>query len=83
MPELISVVNAMTETDFEDKKFFAKLEGIDIEGGSSNQKTFEDIRRESLGDDPKTNDIVNLKGSLAKQTGFGIGQGLEYEVWDK
>ena len=83
MPELISVVNAMTEKDFEDKKFFAQIEGIDIDSGSSNGKTFEDIRREALGDDPTTNDIVNLKGKLAKETGFGVDQGLMYEVWDK
>jgi len=83
MPELISVVNAMTEKDFEDKKFFAQIEGIDIDSGSSNGKTFEDIRREALGDDPTTNDIINLKGKLAKETGFGVDQGLMYEVWDK
>lgn len=61
----------------------AALQGVDLdEESGSKAKTFEDIRREALGDDPATNDIANLKGSLAKEAGFGIGQGLTYEVWD-
>ena len=52
------------------------------ENNSSGAKTFEDIRREALGDDPATNDVANLKGSLARQEGFGVGQGLMYEEWD-
>lgn len=61
----------------------AALQGVDLDENSGSQaKTFEDIRREALGDDPAINDITNLKGSLAKEAGFGIGLGLTYEVWD-
>ena len=69
--------------DYEDKKFLAALQGVDLdENSGSGAKTFDDIRREALGDDPRTNDIANLKGSLAKQEGFGVGIGLAYDEWD-
>lgn len=70
--------------DYEDKKFLAALQGVDLDenSGNSGTKTFEDIRREALGDDPRTNDVANLKGSLARQEGFGIGHGLMYDEWD-
>lgn len=72
----------MNEKDYEDKKFSAALKGVDLDSNRQDVKTFEDIRREALGDDPKANDIVNLKGKLAQEAGFGIDQGLMYEVWD-
>jgi hypothetical protein len=82
LKELIDTLEEMNKKDLEDKKFLAALQGVDLEGGSESSKSFDDVRREALGDDPRTNDIVNLKGNLAKQEGFGIGNGLGYEVWD-
>jgi len=82
LKELIDTLEEMNKKDLEDKKFLAALQGVDLEGGSESSKSFDDVRREALGDDPRTNDIVNLRGNLAKQEGFGIGNGLGYEVWD-
>jgi protein tyrosine/serine phosphatase len=82
LKELIDTLEEMNKKDLEDKKFLAALQGVDLEGGSESSKSFDDVRREALGDDPRTNDIVNLKGNLAKEEGFGIGNGLGYEVWD-
>jgi hypothetical protein len=82
LKELIDTLEEMNKKDLEDKKFLAALQGVDLEGGSESFKSFDDVRREALGDDPRINDIVNLKGNLAKQEGFGIGNGLGYEVWD-
>lgn len=82
LKELIDTLEEMNKKDLEDKKFLAALQGVDLEGGSESSKSFDDVRREALGDDPRVNDIVNLKGNLAKQEGFGIGNGLGYEVWD-
>jgi len=81
--ELILTLEEANKKEYEDKKFLAALQGVDLdENNSSGAKTFEDIRREALGDDPATNDVANLKGSLARQEGFGVGQGLMYEEWD-
>jgi hypothetical protein len=82
LKELIDTLEEMNKKDLEDKKFLAALQGVDLEGGSESSKSFDDVRREALGDDPRTNDIANLKGNLAKEEGFGIGNGLGYEVWD-
>jgi hypothetical protein len=82
IPELESIFATINEKDYEDKKFSAALKGVDLDANRENTKTFEDVRREALGDNPKTNDIVNLKGRLAQETGFGVGKGLMYEVWD-
>lgn len=75
----------MSNKEYADKKFLAALQGVDLDESrepGTGPKTFEDIRREALGDDPNTNDIANLKGSLAHEAGFGIGLGLGYEIWD-
>lgn len=82
LKEVIDTIEEMNRKDLEDKKFLAALQGVDLDGDSNKSKSFDDIRREALGDDPTTNDIVNLKGGLARQEGFGIGHGLGYEVWN-
>lgn len=63
----------------------AALQGVDLDensGGDGKTKSFDEVRREALGDDPNTNDIANLKGSLAREAGFGVGMGIGYEIWD-
>jgi hypothetical protein len=73
----------MNRLDYEDKRFLAAMQGVDLEADSTGEsKSFNDIRREALGDDPETNDIASLSGSLAREEGFGIGMGLGYEIWD-
>jgi hypothetical protein len=73
----------MNSRDYEDKKFLAAMQGVDLDGdGGGETKSFDDVRREALGDDPETNDIASLSGSLAREEGFGIGMGLGYEIWD-
>ena len=82
MPELTSILIAKREKDYEDKKFFASIQGIDIEGKSNRgQKEWEDMKARvfSGGTVKDSNDIVSLQGSSAQRAGFGIGQGLEYK----
>lgn len=82
MPELTSILIAKREKDYEDKKFFASIQGIDIEGKSNRgQKEWEDMKARvfSGGAVKDSNDIVSLQGSSAQRAGFGIGQGLEYK----
>jgi hypothetical protein len=73
----------MNKRDYEDKRFLAAMQGVDLDADSNGEsKSFDDVRREALGDDPETNDIASLSGSLAREEGFGIGMGLGYEIWD-
>lgn len=52
----------MREKDFNDKKFHAALQGVEIDSEQEEEDT----------------DIALLRGSIAKDAGFGIGFGLGY-----
>jgi translation initiation factor 1 (eIF-1/SUI1) len=82
MPELTAILIAKREKDYDDKKFLASIQGIDLEGKSSDrgQKEWEDMKARvfSGGTVKDSNDIVSLQGNTAKTAGFGIGNGLEY-----
>ena len=82
MPELTSILIAKRDKDYEDKKFLASIQGIDLEGKSSGrgQKEWEDMKARvfSGGLVKDSSDIVSLQGANAKKASFGIGNGLEY-----
>ena len=79
MPELIQTFKAMQKTESEKRKFLASIQGIDLNENQQNEgPTFEDIQRKALGINASGDDIVSLQGSLAAQSGFGIGAGLGY-----
>jgi len=80
MPELIQTLKSMQKTESEKRKFLAGIQGIDINDEEEQEEgpTFEDIQRRALGIDASGDDVVSLQGTLASQTGFGIGAGLGY-----
>ena len=81
MPELTATLKAKHEKDYEDKKFLAAIQGIDLEENSSRgQKEWEDLKARvfSGGTANDSNDITSLQGINAQNAGFGIGAGLEY-----
>lgn len=84
MPELIITLEAKNKADYEDKRFLASLQGIDLEGenSSNGQKKWEEMKTKFLsgGATSNANDIISLQGKAAAQAGFGIGMGLDYEV---
>lgn len=84
MPELIITLEAKNKADYEDKKFLASLQGIDLEGenSSNGQNKWEEMKTKFLsgGATSNSNDIISLQGKAAAQAGFGIGMGLDYEV---
>ncbi len=83
MPELVAILEAKNQEDYENKKFFAAIQGVDIDKSKSNaMDTWEKIKAKAnskgASNDPK--DITTLRGKNASRTGFGIGAGLDYEV---
>ena len=60
MEELMATLEAANKRDARDKKFLAALQGVDLDEDSSKEE----------------NDIVQVKGFMANQEGFGIGLGL-------
>lgn len=89
MPELTAILSAKREQDYNEKKFMAALQGVDLDktAGKTDdalQKVV-DRAKERLGAEtgvsvPDRNDITSLRGKAAQNAGFGIGMGLDYEV---
>lgn len=87
LAELMSILEQKREMDYQDKKFTASLKGIDLDEASGKQeedpweamKARVAAKASGIGNG-NPNDITSLQGVKAQQAGFGIGQGLEYEV---
>jgi hypothetical protein len=84
MPELVATLSAKRELDYDEKKFNAAIQGIDLDkesGNSRGQKEWEDMKARvfSKGKTSDSNDILALQGQNAQKYGFGIGMGLDYE----
>jgi hypothetical protein len=82
MPELVAILEAKNNQDYEEKKFLAALQGVNIDESSSSTNKWEEIKARafSKGATSNPNDILALQGAAARKAGFGIGHGLEYEV---
>jgi hypothetical protein len=93
MQELTAILAAKREREYDERKFFAAIQGIDIDKNSKSadgqergQKEWEDLKARvfSRGKTKDSNDITSLQGINAQQAGFGIGMGIEYaSVSDK
>jgi len=84
MPELVSILNIKRDLDYEEKRFFAGIQGVDLDkqnGNKGGQDIWEEKKAKffSGGATSDPNDIVSYQGSNAAQAGFGIGMGLGYE----
>lgn len=85
LPELIATLEAKRESEYENKKFMAAVQGIDLEESNNpnrGQKEWEDLKARvfSRGQTSDSNDVLSLQGQNAVNAGFGIGMGLEYET---
>ena len=86
MPELMATLASKRELEYQEKKFLAAMQGVDLEEGRQDEpdpweamKARVAARESGVGSgDP--NDITSLQGIRAQQAGFGIGMGLDYEV---
>lgn len=84
MPELTILLETKRELDYQEKKFLAAMEGVDLDketGKSRGQQEWEDLKARvfSKGQTSDSNDVLALQGQNAINAGFGIGMGLDYE----
>ena len=84
MPELMATLDISRELDYSEKKFLAAIQGVDLDaesGKKRGQQEWEDMKARvfSGGQTSDSNDVLSLQGPKAKQLGFGIGMGLDYE----
>jgi hypothetical protein len=84
MPELIATLESQRKSDYDSKKFFAAIQGVDIDKNSSKGNEWEEMKARVFSgnktDDP--NDILAYQGVSAQKAGFGINMGLSYEKID-
>jgi hypothetical protein len=87
MPELTSILLAKREQEYEERKFLAAMQGVDLDANSKSsdgkergQKEWEDLKARvfSRGATKDSNDVLSLQGSSAAKAGIGIGMGLDY-----
>lgn len=84
MPELMITLSSKRDLDYEEKKFLAAIQGVDLDGGGGSgkgQQEWEDMKARvfSGGKAKSGNDILSLQGPNAQKAGFGIGLGIDYE----
>lgn len=83
MPELTSILETKREIDYNEKKFFAAIQGVDLDKqtGKSEANAWEKMKAKvfSGGKTQNPNDIVAFQGVTAQKAGFGIGMGIGYE----
>lgn len=86
MPELMAILEAKREQDYAEKKFFAAIQGIDLDkqAGKNDADAWEKMKARvfSGGKSNDPNDITSLQGYNAQKAGFGIGMGLSYQRID-
>jgi hypothetical protein len=81
MAELTETLNAKREADYNEKKFLAAMQGVDLDKQSGKEDAWEKMKAKvfSGGQAANANDILAYQGANASKAGFGIGMGLSYE----
>lgn len=81
MAELVATIGAKRELDYQEKKFLAAIQGVDLDADTKKSNAWEDMKARvfSRGQATSANDILSLQGANAARNGFGIGMGLDYQ----
>jgi hypothetical protein len=81
MPEVVATLGAKRDLDYQEKKFLAAMQGVDLDKQSGKQNEWEEMKARVFSNngtkDP--NDVLALQGQNAAKAGFGIGMGLDYK----
>jgi hypothetical protein len=84
MPELMATLSISRELNYDEKKFLAAMQGVDLDKNTQKSNAWEEMKARvfSGGQASNSKDIVALQGYNATKAGFGIGMGLDYEKVD-
>jgi hypothetical protein len=84
MQELTATLQIKRELDYNEKKFLAAMQGVNLDESSGAGNEWEDMKARvfSKGAVTDSKDILALQGMNAEEAGFGIGMGLDYEIYD-
>ena len=83
MPELLATLTVKRDLNYDEKKFLAAMQGVDLDkqSGKDNSNAWEELKARvySKGAAANSKDVLALQGANAQRAGFGIGMGLDYE----
>jgi hypothetical protein len=81
MPELTAILSSKRDLDYQEKKFFAAIQGVDLDKNTKKNNEWEQMKARvfSGGTTSDPNDVLSLQGQTAAKAGFGIGMGLDYK----
>ena len=81
MPELTATLKIKRELDYQNKKFLAAMQGVDLDKASGKEDAWQEMKARvfSRGKAANSKDVLALQGANAQKAGFGIGLGLDYE----
>jgi hypothetical protein len=83
IPELMITLESKREIEYQEKKFLAAIQGVDLDknSGQGSENKWEEMKARvfSGGKAKDGNDVLALQGVNAQKAGFGIGMGLGYE----
>lgn len=81
MPEIVVTLGAKRDLDYQEKKFLAAMQGIDLDKQSGKNNEWEEMKARVFSNNGTTdpNDVLALQGQNAARAGFGIGMGLDYK----
>ena len=80
MPELMATLSSRRELDYEEKKFLAAIQGVDLDkqsGSNRGQKEWEDMKARvfSQGKTNDSNNILALQGQMPEAQGLVLATG--------
>jgi len=91
MAELVAILESMSEQEYNERKFTAAMQGVDLDKQTGRRpkpektqqkkaSTFEDIqaRVSSGGIASGADDILSLQGNYGARKGFQIGKDMDY-----
>jgi len=81
MPELFTTLSSKRDLDYQEKKFLAAIQGVDLDKQTKKNDEWEAMKARvfSNGGTSDPNDVLALQGQTAVKAGFGIGMGLDYK----
>jgi hypothetical protein len=81
MPEITAILSSKRDIDYQEKKFLAAIQGVDLDKNNQKNNAWEEMKARvfSGGGTSDPNDVLALQGQTAAKAGFGIGMGLDYK----
>lgn len=80
MPELTSTLEAKRNMEYQERKFLAAMQGVDLDKETNKEEDpWTKLKNKVFNKGRDDSDILTFQGDKARRAGFGIGMGLDYQ----